>query len=244
MSERDEARTRKAFARRQWRRRWRVWRFVVLALVLVLLAGGAAWALWRSDLLSVQGVEVTGNKMVTDEQVRRAADVPLHGPLVSVDLDAVTTRVEAIAEVRSVNVSRQWPDQVRIDVTEREPLAVVEIGDRIRALDIEGVLFWDFKHTPRSLPLVRTPPGTETAALREGAEVVDSLPPSVARLVEAVEVETVDRIRLALRDGREVVWGNADDSEQKAEVLTALLKQPAQVYDVSAPGQPTTSGTP
>ena len=44
-----------------------------------------------------------------------------------------------------------------------------------------------------------------------------------------------------LRDGRQVVWGSAEDSAAKAEVLVALLKEPAKRYDVSVPGQPTTS---
>ena len=51
---------------------------------------------------------------------------------------------------------------------------------------------------------------------------------------------TVDQISLVLRDGRTVEWGSAEQSELKAEVLVPLLKRPAQRYDVSVPGQPTT----
>jgi cell division protein FtsQ len=35
-----------------------------------------------------------------------------------------------------------------------------------------------------------------------------------------------------------VLWGSADDSANKAEVLAVLLKQKASFYDVSVPGQP------
>jgi cell division protein FtsQ len=57
-------------------------------------------------------------------------------------------------------------------------------------------------------------------------------------------VQTVDQISLVLRDGRTVVWGSADESGLKAKVLAVLLRQRAQTYDVSVPGQPTTAGTP
>jgi cell division protein FtsQ len=39
-----------------------------------------------------------------------------------------------------------------------------------------------------------------------------------------------------------VVWGSADDSGRKAEVLSVLMHRKAQVYDVSAPDLPVTKG--
>ena len=72
------------------------------------------------------------------------------------------------------------------------------------------------------------------------AEVIVALDPTVARLIDHIEVASIDRITLALRDGRQVRWGSAEQSEEKARVLLALLKQQARVYDVSVPGLPTT----
>ena len=74
----------------------------------------------------------------------------------------------------------------------------------------------------------------------EAAAVVSALPDDLAPRVDHVSVATVDQIELALRDGRTVVWGSAEDSAQKAEVLEVLLGQEASVYDVSVPSNPTT----
>ena len=49
----------------------------------------------------------------------------------------------------------------------------------------------------------------------------------------------MDTISLVLRNGRTILWGSAEDSANKAEVLDVLLDRKAQVYDVSVPGQPT-----
>jgi cell division protein FtsQ len=57
-----------------------------------------------------------------------------------------------------------------------------------------------------------------------------------------VQVGGVDRISLVLSRGAVVIWGSDAQSGLKAEVLTQLLHQPAQTYDVSVPGQPVTSG--
>jgi cell division protein FtsQ len=68
--------------------------------------------------------------------------------------------------------------------------------------------------------------------------VADALPAKVKRRVATIQARTPDGIRLQLTDGDTVVWGSAADSPLKAEVLTALLKQPATTYDVSAPHYP------
>ena len=49
-----------------------------------------------------------------------------------------------------------------------------------------------------------------------------------------------DRIRLELAGGRTVMWGSAEDSAEKAEVLAVLLGRDARQIDVSVPGRPTT----
>ncbi|GAA4366464.1 cell division protein FtsQ/DivIB [Nocardioides caricicola] len=235
-----DERTRKRFARRQWARRWLTWRYVVAAAVVVLLVVGGVWLVYFSSLLSVQGVEVEGTGSLSDAQIRAAAAVPEGEALATVDLDRIRTRVEALAGVRSADVSRQWPDQVLIRVEEREAVAVVEIAGRLRGMDEDGVVFEDYAKAP-DLPRVQTGADTGSEALREGALVIAALPTDLAEMVDHVEVDTVDEISLVLRDGRLVVWGSADQSDLKATVLESLLGQQAQRYDVSVPGQPTTS---
>ena len=63
------------------------------------------------------------------------ADVPLGVPLATVDLAAIEARVEGLAAVGVGEASRAWPDQVRIDVTEREAVAVVSWEGQWRGLD-------------------------------------------------------------------------------------------------------------
>ena len=63
--------------------------------------------------------------------------------------------------------------------------------------------------------------------------------------VDHVEVATVDQITLVMRDQREVLWGSAEESELKAQVVDKLLAaQQAPYYDVSVPGNPTYRTTP
>ncbi len=235
----DQARTRKRFVRRRWRRRWLTWKpALALALVLV-LAGVAVWFVLFSRTLAVQHVHVSGADLLSKKYVVRIADVERDGPLALVDLRGPAQRLRSLAPIKSVDVTREWPDSVRIQVRERTAVAVVELGDRVRGMDAEGIVFRDFDKAPENLPLVRIATGTSAEAMAEAASVVAALPRDLARDVEYLEVLTVDQITLQLRDGRQVVWGSAEQSDVKAEVLAALLGQDAKVYDVSAPGSPT-----
>lgn len=236
-------RTRRRFARRQWARRWLAWKPVVAVALVLALGAGAVWLVYFSSLLAVKGVHVVGVEHLSSAAIRSAAAVPQGEPLATVDLDRIRTRVEALAPVKSADVSRQWPDEVLITVEEREPIAVVEIAGKLQALDDEGEVFRSYGQAPPDLPRVETEGSDTTSdALREAALVVAALPADLAATVDHVLVATVDEISLSLPDGREVRWGSATDSDLKAEVLADLLaaRPDAQTYDVSVPGQPTT----
>lgn len=230
---------RKRFARRQWSRRLKVWRRVLVTLLLLGLLVGAGWLVFFSKALAVAHVRVAGTSVLEPGEVRTVAAVPRGEPLARVNLDAIAARVEGLAPVQAVDVSRSWPDTVRIAVAERVAVAVVERDGVVRGLDDEGVLFRTYPSQPAHLPLIRMSAATRTEALAEGAAVIDALPDDLAARVEHLEVETVDAITLRLRGGRTVFWGSADESENKAKVLDVLLRQKANEYDVSVPGQPT-----
>ncbi len=143
--------------------------------------------------------------------------------------------------VRSVSVTRQWPHGVLVSIEERTAIAVVEIGDTLRGMDADGVVFSTYKKAPPDLPRVETSIGTTAQALREAAEVISALPDDLTLRVDHVQVTTVDQISLVLKDGRTVIWGSADESATKADVLETLLATvDAQTYDVSVPSKPTT----
>ena len=227
------------FRQRRRARRFRLLRRVLLALAVVGLLAAAVWLVFFSSRLAVHGVAVRGTTVLTEEEVRATAAVPLDVPLALSDLDAVAARVETLPAVRSAEVSRDWPDAVSIEVTERQAVAVVDREGTWRGLDAEGVLFRDYPTRPEGLPHVRVRATTSVEALEEAAEVVGAMPPELLAQVRVLDVGSIDAISFRLTGGALVTWGSADESEAKARVLTALLEREATAYDVTAPGRPT-----
>jgi cell division protein FtsQ len=225
--------------RRRWDRLRRLRPFLYAVLVLA-LAGTSVWLVFFSSVVTVRDVSVDGNQMVTAARVEAVAKAPIGRPLARVDLAAIQARVETIPAVKSASISRSWPHTIAIEVTERTPVAVVDRGAGLQAVDEDGVLFGSYPRQPDDLPLVQTAADVKSEALAEAARVVSSLRPDIAAKVDRVDVASVDRIRLLLTGGRTVMWGSSEDSAQKAAVLAVLLGQKADEIDVSVPGRPTT----
>lgn len=237
--ERRVQQTRRRFLRRQRARRWLVWRRILAALVALAAVVGLVWVVFFSSVLAVKGAVVEGVDVLTVEEVRSVAAVPEGVPLATADLDAVRARVETLAPVRAVEVSRSWPDEVRIVVEERTAVAAVLSEGVWRGLDEEGVLFRAFPARPEELPEVRMRASTPVEALAEAGSVLEALPSDLLGRVQFLDVRTIDGISLTLEGGAVVNWGSAEESARKVQVLRVLFEQEARTYDVTAPGRPT-----
>lgn len=210
------------------------------------IAGGAlaltallVYLLGFSPLFSTGKVEVNGTSLLSVEQVSAAAAVPMGEPLLPTDTDAIAERVATLAPVLEVHVARALPDTIVINVTERTLVYQLKGKDSVDWVDAQGVVF---NTSPAgSDGIVQVDADEPDARLRTDiATVVANLPPAVDGEIESFTAEAVDRIGFGLTGDREVVWGSAEESELKSEVLAALLSVEAEVYDVSAPRNPIT----
>jgi cell division protein FtsQ len=232
---------RKKFARRRMARRLLVLRPLLIIVASIAAVAGLVWLFFFSTVLAAESVQVTGTDVVSPATVKRLADVPLGEPLARMDTDAIQARIEDLAAVKSVEVSRCWPHKVCIEVSERRAVAVVDKEGSLWGLDDSGILFRQYDARPQGMPLVHMAATTSTDALAQAATIVSALPQSLARRVDFLDVRTVDEITLELRNGATVVWGSADESASKVRVLGPLLeaRPDARSYNVAVPGKPT-----
>lgn len=197
------------------------------------------WLLAFSPVFRVHDVTVTGSDLLSTEAIIDAAQVPGDSPLLSLDTGGVAERVRELPAVRDVEVGRDLPDTVTIHVTERSLVFQRVAGESLEWVDMDGVVFLTSSE-PADGVVQAVTDGTETRLLRDVATVVSHLPESLLPRVERVQAKAVDRITLQLEGGDLVVWGSAEESALKADVLLVLLEVDATLYDVSAPSYPTT----
>lgn len=212
---------------------------VVGVLLMTVLAVGLGMILYFTPLMSARNVLVIGTGTVTEVDVLAAAQVRLGTPLLQIDTDEVADRVATIRQVASARVQHQYPSTLRITIEERVPVAVKDFPDGPHLYDRDGVDFATGPPPPALPYLDVDNPGPADPPTTAALEVLTSLRPEVANQVGRVAAPSVASITLTLIDGRVVVWGTNDRTEEKAETLSALLTQPGRTYDVSSPDLPT-----
>ncbi|MYU17453.1 FtsQ-type POTRA domain-containing protein [Streptomyces sp. SID8361] len=225
---------------------------LVTAVAVTLLGAGAVWLLYGSSWLRAERVRVAGTAVLTAEEVRDAADVPLNTPLVAVDTGAIEHRLrERVPRIAKVDVSRSWPNTISLVVTERRPEAIVEEDGKFHEVDATGARFSTLSKRPKGVPLLemeadRSPSSRHfgpAGLRREAVRVVTQLPEKVRQDTRSLRVRSYDSITLELTGGRTIAWGSGERGEAKAKTLTALMKArpDADHFDVSAPSAPAVS---
>ena len=221
------------------RRPWRRALVIVLALATV---ASLVWVVGWSAWLGVDDVEVTGVSGPEADAVARLVQVPVGTPLARVDTDAVGARVRERVTVAEVSVRRSWPGTLTVEVVPRSAALVVRNPQgRLEVVDAEGVTFGTVRAMPKGVPVVTATDaaGTSKEALLSSLALLDALPADLAKGVSGIKVSSANLITFTLGK-RSVVWGSGEDSDRKVAILTALLKTPAKVIDVSAPDTPVT----
>ncbi|MFP3990758.1 FtsQ-type POTRA domain-containing protein [Streptomyces sp. E11-3] len=233
----------------------RMRRVLLVSLVAAaLLGGGGGWLLYGSQWLRVEHVGTSGTRVLSPEEVRDAAAVPVGAPLISVDTDAIEDRLRRkLPRIDSVDVVRSWPRGIGLKVTERKPVLLLPDGGKFVEVDAKAVRFATVARAPKGVPTLEWAAGRSPSLsrfgtgrlLRAAVRVVGDLPDAVARDTRTVKVRSYDSISLELTEGRTVAWGSSGKGQAKAASLTALMKAApgAGHFDVTAPTAPAASGS-
>lgn len=182
----------------------------------------------------VDSIEISGTRHLTREAVIGLAAVPDGTSLLRVDGRAVRTRIEADPWVASVVVKRRLPDTLVIEVTEREPAAVIDTGGTdLWVVSADG--YWLGERTSaetgtlsiRDLEEVDPQPGKPVASetLINAVRIAAGLSDELRARTRVISAPTIERTALILEDDIEVFIGDSEDLELKDRVAREILEE-------------------
>ncbi|MBT1684079.1 FtsQ-type POTRA domain-containing protein [Curtobacterium flaccumfaciens] len=215
----------------------------ITAASVVLVLGVSILVAVFSPLMALRTIEVKGTNRVDESALRQALSDQIGTPLARLDFDAIKRDVAGFPLIESYVTEEAPPHTLVVTVTERTPVVAVRSGSTFDLVDPAGIVVQSSPKRPATMPLAdiaRARLGS--SSFRTMTEVVLALPSTVRSQVTRVAGSTADDVTLTLKDGSTVVWGSPDDSDAKAELLAALVKDHAArnpgvvvEYDVSAP---------
>lgn len=192
---------------------------------LMMVIGIAVFAaLYWNRNVTVQDLKFNTLYFTTQENVITAASVPMGIKPDSLDLDAITQRVEQLDYVRSVSGYVEPNGNIRLKINERTPIALLVNGPDRMYVDAEGVRLPIQQSHIQDLPLVYgySAVSSDTLHTESFSQIRDFLMRARAdgfgwtTISEVVYDETDGVVALSHENGVKLIFGR-NDFELKLE---------------------------
>lgn len=193
---------------------------------ILLAIGGVVWLVF-SPWLSIERVETSGISASGANSILVDQGVVAGNPMLTASVAATEQALLADPWIAEATMSKRWPDEVRVEVTERVPVAWTntDVGWTRRAVD--GVALPSEAEPTAELAHVDMP-GLADVAAETSPDMLGAL-----EFVAALEPGLDDGAVVHMREGE--LWaevagypvrlGRADEMAEKALSLAALLRE-------------------
>jgi cell division protein FtsQ len=199
----------------------------MVALGMLVVLGITLYAFFDTDYFYVFQFNIVGTRFLTNAEIEKASGIRGYN-VFFIDTRAVERALMQMPEVKSARVVVRLPNDVTMEIVERQPLAVWQRGAENYWVDAEGVLFRMRASLPE-LPTVRdVDAGTLALGQRAPANAFAAFVALRAAMPEsprALEWSSARGIAFTDERGWKVYLGTADDMPAKIAILRALVAQ-------------------
>jgi cell division protein FtsQ len=136
-------------------RRIAFWALIVLATGTVsYFVGDFALHSQQVLLTKAEQIDLTGNHIVARDGVLKVFEADRGKSVLTIPLDKRRSKIEEIGWVESASIQRVLPNRLRVDITERTPVAFARNGNEIVLIDSHGVLLDRARDMDMRFPIV------------------------------------------------------------------------------------------
>jgi cell division protein FtsQ len=225
-------------------------RLLAAAVILLVIYGG--YMLWFRDLSLFAINDVTVKGATTNEREIRSAVEKVAGDMTTLHIkdDELRDAVARFPTVASVGASTSFPHGLEVTVTERLPVAFIQVSGQRTAVSADGYLLAGADFDAKALPRIE-------GAAAHGARLDDDAAAQAAILGATpgplrnhITASTWDDQRggvvVDLKNGPEVRFGDGSRAQDKWQAAVAVLSSndrgSPSYLDVSVPDRPVSGG--
>jgi cell division protein FtsQ len=210
---------RKSFARRVREDVWPWARLAILSAALLAVAGMAANFLLYSPALALTDpaqIQVSGNQYVARDAVVALFVPDRNRSLLRVPLETRRAQLERISWVESARVMRALPDTIRVEITERRPVAFLRAASDLALVDEHGAILERPLQGDFRLPVVSgmdesTPRDEREKRLRlfqQFLSEIEAVRPGAGDLLSEVDLSSAEDLRAMMLPPAAPATGN------------------------------------
>lgn len=209
-------------------------RATLLAGVFAGLALSGGWWLMQPDTLPIQRVTIEGEfRYLTQQDLYLAIGDLATGGFFNVDVHAVKAAAETLPWVDRAAVRRVWPDTLRVEIIEQQPLA--HWGER-EVVNARGTVFaQDGMTLPAGLPRFYGPDGTAEIVV-ERYRILSAQLSAAGLAIAELRLSPRRAWELNLNNGLHLALGRAVNNSQLQRFVNvyhrALASQTAAIKSV------------
>lgn len=219
----------------------------------------AGWGVWRgievgllkNEDFRLRQITLNENPALDEIRLLEVTEIDLRGSLFDCDPDEIGSRLEALPEIAAAKVVREFPGDLRVDVTARKPYAWIACeaaGIQPRSpeggllVDRDGTLFPCTRGMAAAAELLPVLHLREAAGLVAGEpledpdyhrglrllQVAERHLPEAGRWIDSIRLHKAWGCKLLTRDGIEATFGHDELDRQMADFLAAVEHARAQ----------------
>lgn len=218
-----------------------------------MLGLAAAYFLWFRDssLVAIETVAVEGIEGPEADGVAEALTASAKEmTTLNVDEEVLAQSVSQFSTVVAIQADADFPHDLTIEVIGRPPVLTASDGGAPVPVAGDGTLLRGVDASAESLPEIKVESLPAQGRLEDEplalARAAGAAPAPLRTLIEGLEVEPGEGMRVTLKGGIPVMFGDPDDLEAKWAAVAAVLANP-QVktlthLDVRVPERPSIGG--
>ena len=207
------------------------WVSIGMAVGSLALVLAAAFWVWRSPIFEVKHITIEGSDRIPMEALGEKAGL-LGANMFTADLAAAQERLYALPLVKTVRVSRDWPNTIAIKVEERQTWGTWEQSGVRYSIDREGVVLGT-NGAPKGSPVIKSSqPGSriqgervDYQAVEAAVEIYEQLPRQLGTQVTEVAFTAGKGVMVKTADNQSALLGDSSSIPYKLSVWAAMAKQ-------------------